>query len=308
VNPTKTEQIDALGSPDLVSRRKFAKRAIMGTLGGSILLKSRLGNLGDSSPLPGIELGTDLPARNITVERVETFKVVVPMKPGTVLSENYERVPEIRASWDFDSIPKFVIRLHSTSGLVGLGETARGESELALAQNCKFLTGRNILGLDFANAALGLPQVSTSDAFEIAIFDLIGKTLGVPVHVLLGGRFQDKIAVTYWTGQRNETDLVNIARKASELGFKHLKFKAQNYDPVAQLVRAVDKATPHLEMGVDFNSSYADVASFLPLLPSAWRALTCLSRTQFREGSIGSGSYVGGSIFLLPLRRKDQLM
>ena len=68
------------------------------------------------------------------------------MKPGTVLSENYERVPEIRASWDFESIPKFVIRLHASSGLVGLGETARGESELALAENSKFLPRRNILG------------------------------------------------------------------------------------------------------------------------------------------------------------------
>ncbi len=79
-------------------------------------------------------------------------------------------------------------------------------------------------------------------------------------------------------GRNGETDLVrqagctfgritNIATDARsmELGFKHLKFKAQNYDPIVQLVRAVDKAAPELEMGVDFNSSYPDLASFLPI-------------------------------------------
>src|SRR5262249_33015586 len=123
----------------------------------------------------------------------------------------------------------------------------------------------DILSLDFSNPTLGLPQAATSEGFEIAVYDLLGKALGVPIHTLLGGRFQDKIAVTYWTGQRNETDLVAIARKAVELGFKHLKFKAQKYDPVVQLARAVDKAAPDLEIGVDFNSSYPDLSSFLPI-------------------------------------------
>ena len=121
------------------------------------------------------------------------------------------------------------------------------------------------LELDFADPTLGLPQAATSDGFEVAIYDLMGKTLGVPIHVLLGGRFQDKIAVTYWTGQRNETDLVNIAKKTVELGFQRLKFKAQKYDPIERLVRAVDKATPELDMICDFNSSYPDLASFLPV-------------------------------------------
>jgi L-alanine-DL-glutamate epimerase-like enolase superfamily enzyme len=36
-------------------------------------------------------------------------------------------------------------------------------------------------------------------------------------------------------------------------------------DAIAQLVRAVDKVAPRLELTVDFNSSYPDIASFLPV-------------------------------------------
>lgn len=252
-------------SPDLVSRRKFARRALTSAAGSMGLLGLHSNLLPEVSAMgPGAPIAST-PVKSITVERVEAFKVVVPMKRGAVLSENYERVPEIRASWDFDTIPKYIIRLHTANGLVGLGETARGEADSALATNSQFLTGRNIMTLDFSDPSLSLPQAATSEGFEIAIYDLMGKTLGVPIHILLGGRFQDKVSVTYWTGQRNETDLVNIARKATELGFKHLKFKAQKYDPVVELVRAVDKAAPDLELGVDFNSSYPDLASFLPV-------------------------------------------
>jgi muconate cycloisomerase len=244
-----------------VNRRTFARSTVAGALGAALGLDARLRSV-TASPAAR---GESSAAKSIRIERIESFKVVVPMRPGTVLSENYERIPEIRASWDFDSIPKYILRLHASNGLIGLGETGRGEMDAALASNSAFLKGRDILNLDFADPVMGLPQAATSEGFEIAVYDLLGKTLGVPVHTLLGGRFQDKIAVTYWTGQRNEADLAAIARKAVELGFKHLKFKAQKYDPVVQMARAVDKAAPDLEMGVDFNSSYPDLSSFLPV-------------------------------------------
>jgi muconate cycloisomerase len=244
-----------------VNRRAFTRCTIANALGASLGLNPTLGAVS-----PNLLASEDpAAAKSIRIERVETLKVVVPMKPGTVLSENYERIPEIRISWDFDSVPKYILRLHASNGSIGLGETGRGNFDAALAANSAFLKDRDILSLDFSDPAMGLPQSATSEGFEIAIYDLLGKALGVPIHTLLGGRFQDKIAVTYWTGQRNEADLVAIARKAVELGFKHLKFKAQKYDPVVQLARAVDKAAPDLEMGVDFNSSYPDLSSFLPV-------------------------------------------
>jgi len=254
-----------------MNRRKFAKQITVGTLGaGSLLSAATQQPSALKRTCMSALMASSASSKSITVERVESFKVVVPMKPGTVLSDNYAQVPEIRDSWDVFSIPKHIIKLHAASGLVGLGETQRGNNlDAPLVENSQFLTGRNILELNFADPALGLPRVATADAFEIAVYDLIGKTLGAPVHMLLGGRFQDKVAVTYWTGERNEADLVKIARQTVEMGFNHLKFKAQfnqqKMDSIVQLVRAVDKVAPRLELTVDFNSSYPDIASFLPV-------------------------------------------
>lgn len=203
-------------------------------------------------------------APSIVIERIEIFKVIVPMRPGVVSSDNYGPLLDRRLT-DFDQVPKHILKLHAANGLTGLGETGRGELDAGVAQNAAFLKGSDIRTLDFSQPSLGLPHASTADAFEMAASDLMGKTLGVPVHVLLGGRFQDKVAVTYWTGQRTATDLVAIVRRAVDLGFHHLKFKARRGDPIDKLVRAADQAAPQLGLTVDFNASYPDVASFLPV-------------------------------------------
>ena len=82
------------------------------------------------------------------------------------------------------------------------------------------------------------------------------------MHILLGGRFQDQIAITYWTRQPTESKLVAEAHRAQELGFKSLKFKARVGYPVEKLVSAVVRATPDLTLMVDFDQSYPTVASF----------------------------------------------
>lgn len=251
------------GSP-FDSRRGFVRKAIAGSIGTGAVLGFP-GWISGASPFPGAALASQQSVGSIKISRVETFKVVVPMKPGSVLSDD---AADLEPFWhDFQKgnpeAPKFIIKLFSDDGLVGIGETSRGVEDAAIAKNAGFLGGHNILGLDFTDSSLGLPEATTADGFEIAIYDLIGKTLGVPIHSLLGGCFQDKVAVTYWTAQRNETDLVSIAKQANDLGFKHLKFKARLGTPVDQLVRAVAKAVPSLGLGVDYNQSFSDPGSFL---------------------------------------------
>jgi muconate cycloisomerase len=186
------------------------------------------------------------------------------MKPGVVNSENYGPGLDPGLA-NFDKVPKHLIRLHTSDGLTGSGETGRGVETQSVEANAKFLTGRDLLTLDFAQPSLGLPARGSSDAYEIALYDLMGRSLGVPVHTLLGGLHQPKVAVTYWTGQRTEQDYIMIAERALAQGFKHLKIKARRYDPIEKRVAAIDKAAPSLTLTVDFNRSYPDVATFLPV-------------------------------------------
>lgn len=199
----------------------------------------------------------------IKIERVEAIKVVVPMRAGAVLSENYPNF-DVRLR-DFDKYPKFILKIYAGNGLLGLGETARDVPEAGVNANAAHLSGKTLADIKLGSASLGLPDPRTADAFEIAIYDLMGQALGVPVHGLLGGAAQSKIAVSYWTGQRTIEDLVRVGQRAVELGFRNLKFKARVGDPIHKQLDAVAKANPDLNFIVDFNSSYPNPASFLPV-------------------------------------------
>lgn len=199
----------------------------------------------------------------LRIERVEFFKVVVPMKKGVAVSLDYPNLDRRLA--DFDKYPKFILELHASNGMTGIGETARQVPEESVRANAEFLKGKGLGEIDLGRENLGLPESRTADAFEIAVYDLMGKTLGVPVCDLLGGRRQDKVAVSYWTGQRTIPDLLTVGRRAVELGFKNLKFKGRFGDPIVTQLDAVAKECPGLTFIVDFNSSYPDLASFLPV-------------------------------------------
>lgn len=200
----------------------------------------------------------------LNVERVEFIPVIVPMKKGTTVSENYGKYLDVRLR-DFDKSAHYLIKLYAGGGIVALGETGREVPEAGVKANADFLTGKDLRALDFSLPSLGLPHAGTADGFEIAIYDAMGRALGVPVHTLLGGGMQKKVAVSYWTGQRTEADLIEVGRRAVEGGFHNLKFKARVGDPIDKQLAVVAKACPELTFIVDFNSSYPDLASFLPV-------------------------------------------
>jgi muconate cycloisomerase len=209
-------------------------------------------------------LSTALHAASVKIERVELIKVVVRMKPGVVYSENYGPTLDQRLVV-FDTYPKFLIKLYADNGMVGLGETAREVADEAVRRNADFLKGKRVEELDLGLRSLGLPDATTADGFEIALYDLMGKSAGLPVCALLGGGVQKKVAVSYWTAQRTFDDLVRVGETAVAKGFHNLKFKARLGDPIEKQMAAVAKAAPNLHFIVDFNSSYPDLASFLPV-------------------------------------------
>ena len=202
----------------------------------------------------------------LKIERIEAIKVIVPMRSGVVMSENYANADiSLR---DFDKWPKFILKVYAANGLLGLGETAREVPEAGVKANVDYLTGKSLQDLRLGLPSLGLPDARTADGFEIALYDLMGQALGMPVHALLGGAAQERVAVSYWTGQRTIEDLVRVGQRAVELGFHNLKFKARFGDPIHKQLDAVAKANPDLTFIVDFNSSYPNPASFLPLMQS----------------------------------------
>ncbi|MEK7408145.1 MAG: enolase C-terminal domain-like protein [Acidobacteriota bacterium] len=195
-------------------------------------------------------------AERLRITKVELFRVAVPMQPDIVHS------PEIVEA-DFTMVPKFILKVHTDSGIVGIGETARGEDGARLAQNTEFLRGKNILELNLTR--LELPARAGYTAIEMALYDIVGKAVGWPVWRLLGGLAQPKVLVGYWCGRKNAADMRRVAQRAVAGKFTSVKMKCALGDPVVEAVQAIHDVSPALKVIFDPNTRFKNYATFLPV-------------------------------------------
>jgi galactonate dehydratase len=136
----------------------------------------------------------------------------------------------------------------------------------------------------FQGAQAGM-YVAVLSAVEIALWDIAGKALNLPVYQLLGGKFRDRIRVYCDTAlyQRNlpqPKDFAEAATKAKIMGFNAMKFDLdQANDPnkydlynwtasPGELQRMVDQITaarealgPKIDILVDMHGRYDEVTA-----------------------------------------------
>ena len=150
----------------------------------------------------------------LTITDIELFYVSPPMRPG-ILSVT-------QTQGDFDQVPKFILKVHTDAGIVGLGETHRTaggpDSEAAgrLRRVAEALRGRNVLDFDLRD--LQLPEETDKGAFEVAFYDIIGKAIGWPMHRLLGGKVRDQVPVHYWAGKRMTMEEIRVLAEMAVAG------------------------------------------------------------------------------------------
>jgi muconate cycloisomerase len=198
------------------------------------------------------------------IKLIESFAVVVPMTPGSVHSPGYEDSGH-QFDWKgkfFSEVPKYIYRIWTDEGVCGVGESYRACSEQVIEQNIQSLLGLDPLKLNLRS--LPLPRNREYDGFEVAIFDLVGKILGVPIHFLLGGAVRDRVEVSYWTGRRTPTEMGAIALRAKSEGFRSLKMKCALDDPHLDRVKQIaETCGPEFEIVLDPNQRFENPASAL---------------------------------------------
>jgi muconate cycloisomerase len=202
------------------------------------------------------------------ITHTEIWTVVVPTIPGSVHSEVYGP-----AGWD--QVPKHILRLHTDEGLTGIGETARGCPLEAVQAGARMLEGRDPTRLSLQNVFVDAapqrqPEITRSwenlpnsrggpayDAFEMAVFDILGQFRGVPVHMLLGGAFRDRVPADYWMGQQTPEESATTARRGQERGFHGVKIKCTVDEPIVARLQAIcDACGPEFKVTVDPNTRF----------------------------------------------------
>jgi galactonate dehydratase len=133
----------------------------------------------------------------------------------------------------------FVKVLTNIDGLYGVGEATLEYKEHTVAQACKELE-RTLVGKDphrieeiwhsvYRDAYWrgGAVLMSALSAVEMALWDIKGKDLGVPVYQLLGGKVRESVpcyANGWFAPAKTPSEFADKAKEAVSQGFKALKW------------------------------------------------------------------------------------
>lgn len=196
-----------------------------------------------------------------TILEFNFTEVVVPAHPGVINSEGLDKPLHMlpvggKAAWSmqFDELPKLIVEMKLASGVVGLGEFYRDHEWPRIEAISQGLLGSRVSELQLQN--LPMPLCREMDGFECAIWDAYAKTLGVPLHRLLGGALRDKVRVGAWSSHRHVSEVAALAADFASQGFDCIKFKCDLDDDPVAWCREIAKGAPDMKVILDPNQRW----------------------------------------------------
>jgi muconate cycloisomerase len=169
---------------------------------------------------------------------------------------------------DMAASTNVVLRLDTDAGIVGWGEAApwvlfTGSLEASLAALDVYLRPL-LLGADpFRIAALMAAAersvvhcTEAKAAMEMALFDIVGKALGVPVCELLGGRVRDEIPLSFSVANPDFAQDAELVRQLLADGIRLFKVKtgfAEHAEDLRRLEALRALLPDDAEIRIDYN-------------------------------------------------------
>jgi galactonate dehydratase len=182
------------------------------------------------------------------------------------------------------------VRVYTDDGITGTGECIHGGAGVAQIVGAikDLLVGEDPLDVDrlwekvrrrhLFDGAMAGHLVTALTGVEIALWDLAGKALGVPVYRLLGGKFRDRIRLYADCHAGRDESLASYATKAREVvarGFNAIKFDIDDFRSPhkldrwnhsispGELTEMVDKVAtvreaigPNVDLAIDMHGRY----------------------------------------------------
>lgn len=178
------------------------------------------------------------------------------------------------SQWEYSERRICIVKITSDTGHVGWGEGygPAGVIKAGIENLTPFLLNQNPLEtetiwsimyrrtLDYARRGV---LVAAMSAIDVALWDLKGKILQQPVHLLLGGKKRDYIIPyatgLYFTKCDNLCEkLIDEAKEYVKLGYKAMKMKVGlSIEEDIHLVKNIRKAIgPNVKLMIDANHAY----------------------------------------------------
>ncbi|UCE17847.1 MAG: dipeptide epimerase [Gemmatimonadota bacterium] len=193
------------------------------------------------------------------ITKVEAWPVSMRLEePYTIAYETVETATNV------------FLRIETNSSVVGFGCAApdvhiTGETAEGVLQNLNDSVKQSLLNSDPLRSAMLLErlkgilnkQYSTLAAVDMALYDVVGKTAGLPVWKLLGG-FRDRIKTSVTIGILSEKETVERAKEWIARGFTSLKLKGGKdvESDTARVLKVREAVGKDVELRFDANQGY----------------------------------------------------
>ncbi|GAA1604288.1 hypothetical protein GCM10009804_70780 [Kribbella hippodromi] len=177
-----------------------------------------------------------------------------------------------------------IVRVESTTGHVGYGETLIHYTWQTVSEQAVVRTvGADAVGL-LADDSLGA-------GLQMALYDLVGHALEVPMWKLLGQPMvRDRVPISWWNTKMPAKLLAAEAEDALREGYRAHKIKARPWFDVREQVAAIAAVTPEsYAIDIDWNGMLRTPGEAVPVL----RELDREPRTGLYESPVKQTDIAG---------------
>ena len=161
-----------------------------------------------------------------------------------------------RPGWTLFEVTKVTL----ANGVVGFGESMVQYGGRPLGDSIiKRVSGKP--------AAQSMWDDSVGHGLQMALFDAVGKTNGVPIHSLMGHKVRDRAFLSWWACDQPGKDWVIECKDAVARGYTAFKAKARSWFDLDEQCRVLTPTLPdHFQIDFDFNSLLLDSGHAGPYL------------------------------------------
>ncbi len=158
------------------------------------------------------------------IKKFSCYEVIVPAKEGVIESKGINKplhkLPVgAKSGWSlqFDQLPKLLLKMELSNGIIGWGELYRDHNWTVVANIIETLLNKDIRSLCLQK--LPFTFCREYDGFECAIWDAFAKSHQMRVVDLLGGPVQDKVRVGAWSSHRHIDEIGDLAKGFADQGY-----------------------------------------------------------------------------------------